>query len=56
METPSPGWLIEAWLPPLKAMNPMMRMKPPRETRGSEWPVIVITFPSLKRPARGPRM
>ena len=44
------------WLPPLKAMKPMIRMKPPRETRGREWPVMVITLPSLKRPALGPRM
>ena len=47
---------MEAWLPPLNAIKPMMRMNPPRDTKGRECAVIGTTFPSLKRPARGPRM
>ena len=36
--SPSPGRLIDPWLPPLNAMKPVMRMNPPSETRGMEWP------------------
>ena len=44
MASPSPGRLTEPWLPPLNAMNPVMRMKPPRETSGIEWPEMGLTL------------
>ena len=49
MASPSPGRLIEPRLPPLNAMKPVMRMKPPRETSGIEWPEMVLAL----RGARG---
>ena len=50
MASPSPGRLIEPLLPPLNAMKPVMRMNPPRETSGIEWPEMVL---ALRRAVAG---
>ena len=42
--SPSPGAVMEAWEPPLKAKNPKMSMKAPSATRGTEW-AIISTWP-----------
>ena len=49
-------WSISffTWDPALKAINPKMRMKPPSDTWGMEWPEMKVLFLSLNRSIRGP--
>ena len=54
--SPSPFWLMVPCDPALKAINPKIKMKPPRDMCGMEWPEMNILSLSLKRSMRGPRI
>ena len=54
--SPSPFWLMVPCDPALKAINPNIKMKPPRDMCGMEWPEMNILSLSLKRSMRGPRI
>ena len=54
--SPSPFWLMVPCDPALKAINPKIKMKPPRDMWGMEWPEMNILSLSLKRSMRGPRI